>query len=160
MTSPAGQNRYRADPNAGLLIDTNLLLLLIVGSCDPSYLLMHKRTQSYRPSDLHAVLEAIKPYQRWINIPNILTETSNLLAQSGVLSKAVLFRKFKDFIQETEELYVESKRITSSGHFDRFGLTDLAILEAVREQHVVMTDDFRLADYLRRANVMVAIYRG
>lgn len=48
MTGRAGETG--AVP-VGLLIDTNLLLLLVVGTIDPGYVRRHKRTQRFTTRD-------------------------------------------------------------------------------------------------------------
>ena len=40
-------------------------------------------------------------------------------------------------------------------YFPRFGLTDTAILRAARREYLVLTDDFRLAQYLGSRNIDV-----
>jgi uncharacterized protein YaiI (UPF0178 family) len=54
-----------------------------------------------------------------------------------------------------DEIHIESRTIALHEHFSKFGLTDLAIIEAVRKKFCVITDDSRLAAYMERSGVDV-----
>ena len=66
----------------GLLIDTNLLVLLTTGTLNTSYIEGHKRTGHYTVEDFDLLLAIIDQFQFLVVIPNILTEASNLLKGS------------------------------------------------------------------------------
>lgn len=61
-----------------IIIDTNLLLLLIVGAADPSYIAMHKRLRSdYTVHDFEQVAQIVGGYSEIIVSPNTVTEVSS-----------------------------------------------------------------------------------
>ena len=63
----------------GLLIDTNLLILLIIGSLDRNLISTNARTRAYCPADYELLCAFIQLSKGPIlTTPNILTETSNI----------------------------------------------------------------------------------
>ena len=145
---------------SGLLIDTNLLLLYIVGSVDSAYISLHGRTRGYSISDYDALRQFSDPFRQLVSLPHVLTETSNLLAKEKGPRREEFFRHFAAVIETLDELGVESRRAAAGDHFAVFGLTDLAVIEAVREKYLVVTDDSRLAQYMERSGVDVVDFRA
>ncbi len=63
------------------LLDTNLLVLLIVGRASPAFVGAHKRTHSYRSEDLPLLEALLAKAARIVTTPHVLGETSNLIRQ-------------------------------------------------------------------------------
>ena len=61
-----------------LLVDTNLLLVLLVGSVDRAHVARFTRTRQYDEQDFDYLLALIAGYQERVVTPHILTELSNL----------------------------------------------------------------------------------
>ena len=62
-------------------IDTNLLLLLVVGETDRGWIKHHKRLGAYDIDAYELLVEIIRDISRVVVTPNILTEVSNLACQ-------------------------------------------------------------------------------
>ena len=75
--------KYR---NKGLLLDTNLLLLLLIGSGVPHLLETFKpiQNQGFKKKDFELLARACSFFKTLITTPHILTETSN---HSGKVSE-------------------------------------------------------------------------
>ncbi|HET6567359.1 MAG TPA: PIN domain-containing protein [Rhodothermales bacterium] len=142
--------RYR---KRGLLIDSNLLLLYFVGSHDPKQLPKFKRTAAYLPEDYTLLVEFMGQFERVVTTPHILTEVSNLAGQLAEPVKSAVFANLRTGIKLLEERFHASTALSASPEFARFGLTDLAVLHEARGQLLVLTDDFRLSQYLQHANL-------
>jgi hypothetical protein len=52
-----------------IAVDTNILLVLIVGFCDSTRLGKTKRLKAYLPEDYERIVEVIRPFPKHINIP-------------------------------------------------------------------------------------------
>ncbi len=64
---------------SSLLIDTNLLVLLVVGVVDRKLISTHKRTKTFTESDFDLLVSVLKRFNEiWIT-SHCLAETSNLL---------------------------------------------------------------------------------
>ena len=64
-------------------VDTNLLLLLLIGSVAPDFIDNHKRLRAYTLADFLLLEEDLKSADSLIATPNVLAELSNLAAYGG-----------------------------------------------------------------------------
>jgi hypothetical protein len=69
-------------------IDSNLLLLLIVGSTSRAYITKHQRLKAYTAEDFDKLASVIGCYDKIVLLPHTLTETSNLLRQNSNRQKS------------------------------------------------------------------------
>jgi rRNA-processing protein FCF1 len=143
-------NRYR---NKGILIDTNILLLLFVGSTNRERIQRFKRTQQFIPADYDTLEDFLKPFPQIVVTPNILTEVNSLLNQLGEPERTQCLAIFGRGISGFDEQYVPSREIVAQDIFVRFGLTDTSILAAAKDRYLVLTDDLRLAQHLQSLDV-------
>jgi hypothetical protein len=127
-----------------LILDTNLLLLLIVGSASKDYISKHKRLKAYSEKDFDILMKIISYVPNVFVTPNILTETSNLAGQIPEPARTKIFNVFRDYIPSVEEHYCESRRATNREEFIRLGLTDAVILHEMTDAFILLTDDFDL----------------
>src|SRR5262249_40593359 len=139
-------NRYR---QAGLLIDTNILLLYFIGSFDSALISRFKKTQQFVVEDYRTLLLLIRQFQKIVTTPNILSEVSNLSGQLPEQAKEPLrssyFKKFAEQLSILDEHYLQSRQVANDTYFLKLGLTDVAISHLARGKYLVLTDDFRLS---------------
>jgi hypothetical protein len=133
-----------------VLLDANLLLLLVVGATDRSYIKRHKRLKAYTESDFDALQEIIQTMTGIVVTPNILTEVSNLAKQIAEPARAEIALTFRALVHGLEESYVPSKQAAVQPEFTRLWLTDAGILEELTDGHVLLTADLGL--YLAALN--------
>jgi rRNA-processing protein FCF1 len=139
----------------GLLIDSNLLLLLFVGLRDRNRIQKFKRTAQFTIRDFEHLAAFIRRFKEVVTTPSILTEVSNLLGQLPDSLKYSFYQHFAHAIRDMHEQYTPSQELGNEKAFPRFGLTDTAILQAASGKYLVLTDDFRLARYLTSQNIAV-----
>ncbi len=137
----------------GLLVDTNLLLLYIVGANDPDRISRFKRTTKFTVDEFKLLERFLSLFERVVTTPNILTEVSNLLGQLPENLHPSFYGHFAKHIPRFEEHYSSSTSISITTHFDRFGLTDSGIAELVKGKHLVLTDDLSLFGYLQNRGI-------
>jgi|SRR5271165_3379795 len=128
----------------GAVLDSNLLLLLLLGSYDRNQITNNKRLKKYSPEDFDLLGKVLKLFVRVVTTPNILTEVSNLSDAIPEPQRAVYFAKFAKALTLLDEQHVPSA-IALASRWARFGLTDAAIAEIARSRYLVLTDDLRLA---------------
>ena len=128
-------------PLDGAFIDTNLLILLVVGSVDLELVDTHPRTQIFTPEDYDRLCRIINGLKRVFVTPNTLTETSNLLKQPR--DKQAIDR-LRILIEVSEEIVIASAAAARNSAFARLGLTDTALLEVVSEERPLITVDLEL----------------
>ena len=132
-------------PN-NVIVDSQLLLLLVVGLAGERYILRHRRLKAYRPEDYRVLLNLLTAAEKIVVTPNTLTETSNLLGYIGEPDKSFLFQVFRKLIDEAQEFFFESGKVANRSEFPRLGLTDSALLEVLSqsEKTVLLTSDLDL----------------
>ncbi|MCP1381561.1 hypothetical protein [Runella salmonicolor] len=135
--------RAELKKKAGLVIDTNLLLLYLMGIYDPKKISQFKRTQQFLEEDFQLLLRFIEIFDKVIITPHILAETTNL-------ADTQTFPILKTIIELLEENLTSSLEIIHSDQtcFNKFGLSDTAIQYLAQQNYVVLTDDLRLYHYL------------
>ncbi|MBN3891152.1 MAG: PIN domain-containing protein [Nostoc sp.] len=142
----------------GVLIDTNILLLFLVGSVNQERITKFNRTQQFIPEDYELLLEFIARFQKLVTTPNILTEVNSLANQLGEPERSQCFAIFAQFVKNVallDEYYVNSLDAVNTEKFVKFGLTDSGILTLSKGKYLVLTDDFKLASYLQSVEVDV-----
>ncbi len=131
-------------PPSGYFIDTNLLVLLVVGSVGRNLIEKHRRLRGYTAEDYDILIELLERVEQVFVTPNTLTETSNLLAQHREPERSRFFDRLQFVIHESEEVVVASTMASSNSAFNRLGLTDAALLEAVTPETPLITVDLDL----------------
>lgn len=133
-------------PVAEAFIDSNLLVLLAVGSVDRSQVGRHRRARRFAPEDYDRLMAIVAALERVLVTPNTLTEASNLLQSR---SDPRFLDALRFIVAESEEIVVASAKATRSDAFLRLGLTDVVLLEAISKTRPLLTTD--LALYLAAA---------
>jgi|SRR5581483_1547912 len=138
------------DTRSGLLVDTNLLVLFVVGSINRKRIEKFKRTSQYSESDYDLLVRVLGQFKTLYTVAHVMAEVSNLTDLSGRE-----LQQGRSLLQETltilQEPVVASERAARSVHYESLGLTDAAIAELAREHNcAVLTDDLSL--YLTLSN--------
>ena len=130
-----------------IVLDSNLLLLFVVGLASQGYIAAHKRLQAYSTDDFVLLQRILSAARKVVVTPNILTETSNLAGQIAEPARTHIYRVLKALVEDAlavEEQYVESRQAVARDEFTRIGLTDSAILEITTVSHTLLTVDLDL----------------
>jgi hypothetical protein len=110
-----------------IVLDTNLLILLVIGQASRRYIDKHKCLKAFTRGDYDLLNSILSQASSIRFIPNTLTETSNLLKRIDELARSDIFRKFADMINLFDESYIES-RFGAQTEFARLGPTDSILL--------------------------------
>ena len=134
----------------GILVDTNILLLLFVGELGRERIASFRRTEQFSPRDYDLLVDLLKRFKVIATTPNVLTEVNSLLNKLGEPARAV----FSKVLVLLEESYMPSKDIASlEWPFLKYGLTDCGIAELAQSKYLVLTDDLKLAFYLNQKGI-------
>ena len=131
-------------PPAGYYVDSNLLVLLVVGNVGRHLIQKHKRLQAFTVEDYDALLGLLSTVDQVFVTPNTLTETSNLLAQHREPERSRFFDMLRHVIETSREIVVTSTDASSNNAFTRLGLADSALLQSVSTNTPVVTVDIDL----------------
>jgi len=130
-------------PNVALL-DTNVLLLWLVGLTDPSLFITFKRVDVFSPDDFKLLAQLLKRFQKLISTPHVLAEVSNFVDQAPQHRRRELVASLRTFAQQNKEHYEAAITLTRRDEFAALGLTDTG-LAALSAEAVVITTDFHLS---------------
>ncbi len=129
---------------AGLLIDTNLLVLLTVGAVSRNRIETFKRTRQYSRGDYDLLVRVVEKSKPLYTVPHVLAEVSNLTDLSGSerqRARGVL----KQMISLLSEERISSADAADHPFYAKLGLADAAIGAVARIHNcTVLTDDLDL----------------
>lgn len=127
-----------------VLIDTNLLVLLVVGVYRKSLIGEHKRTKQFIPEDFDLLGQTIDGFEAiWIT-SHCLAEASNLLKQTHASQARELLLCLSAIVANTRESHIQKDAIFKDKHAGRLGVADTGILIKSRRVSCVLTVDFDL----------------
>ncbi|HDX9145393.1 TPA: hypothetical protein RQO79_005773 [Klebsiella michiganensis] len=128
------------------LIDTNLLLLFVIGSVDNGHFIgASKRLDAFSYYDYRLLNEYIGKFDNFATTPYILTEVSNLIDLQDYAAVEA-FKTLRLVSQIAEIIDVTPSSDTDHSHFFQYGLTDVNILN-IAQNRAILTNDIRLANF-------------
>jgi len=140
----------------GIIIDTNLMLVYIVGIYDPDYISQFKRTNKYDIEDFKYIHSVLSYFRKHITTPHIITELSNLSMKIQDNRLVAYFSVFEKLLKEMDEEYINKDEVLGLPLLPKLGITDLTIIEAAKRfKYLVFTDDFRATGYMRNMRIDV-----
>ena len=128
-----------------IALDTNLLLLLIVGQATGQ--VAGKRLKAFSDDDFVVLEDRVSKHDRLISTPNVWTELSNTWdwGLDGRWRDDVLERMLLS-ITNTLEIMRPSKEVISDPEFSRLGLADCVWLAVLDPSMTLLTDDVALCN--------------
>jgi len=125
----------------GVFVDTNLLVLLVIGLWDESRIGIHNRTRRFTRGDFAVLLELVSRIPCLFVTPNTLTEASNLLEDKRDPRPMQWLR---ELISRSKEVVVSSRTASTNKRFVGLGLTDTVLLAEASSSKPLITDDLDL----------------
>jgi hypothetical protein len=126
-----------------VLVDTNLLVLFILGSAARQNIGRHKRVRGFTEFEFDILKAKLARATTFVVTPHILAETSNLL-DIGKRADRATVELYINYAQLAEEIFVPAEEVVMRAEFVKFGLTDSAIHQIVSEPIEVLTVDYDL----------------
>jgi hypothetical protein len=136
----------------GVLVDTNLLVLYLVGTVNKQRILNFKRTGDFAVEDFELLVRLISWFGKLIATPHVLSQVSDLTDLTGAELIAVR-RVFKALVEQVEESCDASRLVVDDPAFERLGLTDAAIATVCSRGILVLTTDVRLQIALQARDI-------
>jgi hypothetical protein len=132
-----------------VLLDTNLLILFILGRHRKTLIPRFMHTKQYSIEDFELLENLMRRFHLLITTPNILTEVSNLSGRLDSKEQSLFRDSFRIEIEKLEERHLASREAAKTPAFWKLGLTD-SVVAATPGDFLVMTDDLALSGVLRR----------
>jgi len=126
------------------LLDTNLIVLLIVGLAGKQFITTHKRTKDFIEEDYDLLVQTINNFDRlWIT-SHCLSEVSNLLKQTHEDFAKKLMLVFAQFADHMKESHISKSKIFENELVFRLGVADTGFVEKSRKVTCSFTTDLDL----------------
>lgn len=127
-----------------LLLDTNLLVVLVVGLTDRGEIGKHKRTKDYTQEDFDALYAELEKYQElWVTSQTV-TECSNLVRQTHSVLAKRLMQTLSNIVQDIRESNMRSNDIFMEHCVVSLGVTDAGIAKKSKRVTNLLTADLDL----------------
>jgi rRNA-processing protein FCF1 len=136
-----------------ILIDTNILLLWFVGTVNRERISKFNRTEKFVPEYYDSLVQILSYFNKIVTTPNILTEVNSLANQLGEPERSQCLSVFAEGVARLNESYLQSTDVVRTDSFTKFGLTDCGIATLAKNKYLVLTDDFKLTNYLQKSEI-------
>jgi|SRR3989344_4581031 len=147
--------QYRPD---GLIIDTNILLLFLVGSYSKEFIekcvLFTDNNKRYCIDDFELLKKIFAYFQKLVVTPQVVAELSNLSITGGDIKSKETFHAYInaviDFLKSAEERHQKTDSIWGMElkTIGRFGFTDMTMFELSKQTKMpILTDELALFQY-------------
>lgn len=145
-----------------IILDTNVLVLWLVGLIDPSKISKIKRSSMFDAQDhknlsIFIAKKTNNEVTKIITLPNIWTEVDHLLNNSfSKNEKWEYIRLLKNTIQQTTEKFFSTYGIIEHPTFFVLGITDTVLLACAKaERCAIISMDDELINYAKAYNLEV-----
>jgi hypothetical protein len=137
----------------GVLVDTNLLVLFLVGLVNPRRIGTFKRTESFLVDDFELLRSLISHFgPRLLATPHIWSQVSDLTDLKG--EELMRVRSLmRDLVERSEEHFDAARGLVSHPVFNRLGLADAGIAAAQSTEVLILTADFPLYEALQQHGI-------
>lgn len=126
----------------GIIFDTNLMLLHLLGNYDRTLIGCHKRLNTYTVDDFNILTQILKINPKLALTPHTLTEVCNLCGSDDNKSKADWLKYFQYYLTHKKERRPESSFLMNKDStFIKFGLADCALVDASKNGYTIITND-------------------
>ena len=136
----------------GLLIDTNLLLMLVIGKYDRRRIESFKRTSTYTLGDFQRLGWLVTQFRKLWTTPNILTEVDNLGRQLPAREWNGFAETLATLTLELTEEVVPSEKAMRHPNFMRLGLSDTVTMSTAHK-FLLLSDDLDLYLAAQKAGI-------
>ncbi len=128
----------------GVMLDTNLLVMYLIGLYDRNLVPQFKRTEKYTTDQFDFLEYYVSQFSKLIVTPHVLAETWNFVEKLPKNDFEAFLDKVLPSIQIFEEEYIDKSTIISANGFSYIGITDMAVIKAAKATScLVITDDLR-----------------
>lgn len=140
----------------GVIIDTNIMLVYIVGHYNINYISQFKRTEDYSADDYKDIDYVLSHFRKKVITTHILAELSNISKQAWKDKQLNYFNVFGKLLERTNEHYINKDIILNLPLLPKLGVTDLGIIKAAKKFGcLIFTDDFPMSGYARKQGIDV-----
>ena len=140
----------------GILLDTELLLLLSVGVFKSSLIEKSKITNKYSVNDFKMLANIAIQYKPLYVSPQVLAEFSNHSDRLGSSVIREFYKSIEKILKEQFEVYIPKDVIIEEDYLSALGFADVSMLKVCEEKGCVLfTADLQLEGICRAKGLNV-----
>ncbi|WP_422475592.1 hypothetical protein [Endozoicomonas sp. ALB032] len=125
-------------------MDTNLLILYLIGKYQPTYVPKFKRTTMYSEQVFHWLNGYVSQFSKIVVTPQVLAEAWNFLEKIPEHRFKVFLDSILPTLYLVNEEYIHKDEVISTYGFNHIGITDTSIILAAKSlKYLILTDDLR-----------------
>jgi tRNA G37 N-methylase TrmD len=130
---------------SGIALDTNLLLLLVVGQATGGA--AGKRLKNFTDEDFVLLCDCIEGHDRLVATSNVWTEVSNIwdFGMEAGWRRSVA-TTLAETIKAAVEIILASQDVVDDPEFQRLGVADCVWLKVLDQNTTLLTDDVVLCN--------------
>lgn len=137
--------------SSGLIIDTNLLLLLVIGAIEEGrHIKNSNRLKEYDEGDYQIVVSFMGRFKEVYITPYIATEVSNLIDLNGH-ARTMAFEAAQLLFSQFQQIETNISVDSAMHLFSTYGLTDTSLIGLVSD-YTILTNDGRMSGPLYAIN--------
>jgi hypothetical protein len=125
----------------GIIFDTNVLLVYLVGLWNPAAIGDFKKTSGYTLNDFELLCRLASAGRKFVITPHCLTEVCNHTDVLNRKYRSNFFQFLRDLIQHLSERRPESKVVAKTLPFENLGLADATLVDASQKSYAIVTDE-------------------
>ncbi|MCG9229893.1 PIN domain-containing protein [Vibrio diabolicus] len=134
-------SKYRKN---GVMLDTNLLVMYLIGLYDRELVPNFKRTEKYSTDQFDFLHYYVGEFSKLIVTPHVLAETWNFIEKLPQSDFNAFLDKVLPNIDLFEEEHINKSILIKAEGFNLIGITDMAVIKAAKATScLVITDDLR-----------------
>lgn len=139
---------------SAVIVDTNLLVLFLVGEIAPSKIGVHRRLKAFDLEDHARLAQEVRRFRDHVTHASVLTEASNLMGSGEQETAPGTSSCLAHYATTTaREIRVDAAVLTRDPLFYKLGLADCAVAHVAGSSVTVLTEDYRLSGVLRTRGV-------
>ncbi len=131
---------------SSVILDSNILILFLVGHITPNKISSHNATSIYTLEHFEFLLDKVRKFDHILTCPNIVTEVDNVLNNFKGENRNTFLDLTKTIYKNSIEKYISTKSILDLWQYDKLGITDTAILSMANECDLLISGDSGLCD--------------
>ena len=145
LEATIGPHRHR-----GLLLDSNLLVLYVVGQADRRLVRSFKRTREFTDADFRLLFGLMASFSSLVTTPHVLTEVNGLTNQLTGAHRQNVRAWIALDTPRWDERHAPAAALTGTAAFARLGLTDAALVSLARapDGPFVLSTDGALVQFI------------
>jgi hypothetical protein len=160
LSKPTPRSHFIRAARKGIVLDTNVFVLFVVGHYDRECVPKIKRSRGFDIDDVARLASLLALTRNLLVTTAILAETCNLLDRDNRDHDQRIFAALRALLRNAKEHHTAATQLADHPLFLRFGFADCSVADLADSGHLVVTDDLPLAAALEDKRLPVVNFNN